>query len=172
MTIDEIAKAHKIPLKHLKRLAKAGLLKFEQEHPEIRGMKIALRNGKHLSVWHCLTLIREPSLLAALGDHRPKAESQLRAIGKVRKGFGDRSHNLIFGAAILDPELMAELAGMIQAELEPGLSYHALAVRLLWDIPAPRLRTSANYVGKAITNLKNHPALADWFAGKSKPLDL
>lgn len=168
MTIDEIAKTHKIPLKHLKRLAKAGLLQAEQEDPRISGMKTAIRNGKHLSVWHCLTLIREPSLLAALGVHRAKAESQLRALGKIEGGFGERSHYMIFGAAIMDPDFMAELAGRIRERLPAGMSYHALAVRLLWDIPAPRARASANYVAKAIRNLKNHPGLQTWF----EPLDL
>jgi len=165
MTLEEISKNHKVPLRHLKTLSRAGLLVFEKEDARIAGMKKALRSAKHLSVWHCLTLIREPALLAELGVHRDRAKSQLDAIGKIQKGFGDRSHNLIFGAAILDVELTNELAALILSDLPPGLSYHALALRLLWDVSPARARNSANYVAKAITNLKNHPALQDWFTG-------
>jgi len=136
-------------------------------------MKNSLRCQNHLSVWHCLALIQEPALLSELGTYRERAESQLKALGKISgRGFGDNSANLVFGAAILDVALTNDLAALVREKCERGISYHALACRLLWDIQGPRQRQSANYVRKAITNLKNHPGLSGWFGPDNEALDL
>lgn len=164
MTLEQIAEDFKIPLVKVKRLAKAGLLNYKPVDARISRMKNSLRCKNHLSVLHCLALIREPALLAELGPQREAAESQLRALGNVSKEhFGEVAANLIYGAAIMDPKAIETLAAHIPATLPPGLSYHALGARLLWGISGPRLFQTANYLKKAITNLQNHPDLQTWF---------
>lgn len=167
MTPEQISENFKIPLVKVKRLAKAGLLKCEKEDPRIKPIKLALRNGRHMSALHCLALMHEPALLEKLGVYREAAERQLAALGDVVAGsFGPNVGALIYGAAIMDRDCIPALVALVREKTRPGLSYHALVCRMLWELSGPKLFQTANYCRKAVANLKNHPDLENWIDPK------
>lgn len=166
MKIDDIAAKHKIPLKHLKTLARAGLLKHDKEDPRVEAMRRTLRNGNALSVLQLITLLQEPALTRALGHYEERAKQQVAAIepGTVkRQAFDEQAKNHIFGAAIMNAESLGALVSVILKTLPAGMTYHALGVRMLWNVPENRRKQTANYLRLAIRNLRNHPDLQTWF---------
>lgn len=172
MNVFQIAEKFKLPLAKVKAMQKAGVLNCAPVDERPARLKNILRRKNHLPVLDCITLIQDKPLLHALGVYRAEAESQLAALGDVAgQSFGPMSANLIYGAAILDPDSLAKLADHITAKLAPGLSYHALGCRMLWEVPDHLLKSSAGYLRVAIKNLRHHPRLAEWFEPQ-KPLDL
>jgi len=183
MNVVEIASKYKIPLAKVRKLEKDGLLKSVACDERPAKIKFYMGKGNALTVLQMLMLLKEPAILWQLGPYQERAQSQLAALGDVAAGsFGERAANLIYGAAILEPECTNELASMVRGMIrrEGEISYAALAARMLWDTPASRLSHANRCLRPAMANLRKHPDLVGWVLVEGKktifrapePLDL
>lgn len=168
MNLVEISDKYGIPVKKLARLEKDGFLVASKTDSRPAQMKIYLQSGRPLAVHQLIDLIREPGLIPLIGKtstYRDMAASIVESLGNVEASAlpVETAANIIYGAAILDPDMTARLVewlrGVIPAK---GCSYHYLAVRMMFNVPGARWKETYRYLPRAMTTIRNHPLLEGW----------
>lgn len=169
MDANEIAAEWRIPLYKIKQMQARGILKVGPTNEATGKIRALLASGKRLPVLDLLKLLREPTLLHELPPkYRDKAAQQVAALGDVPgEAMGDNAPGLVMASAVLDPLALNAFAADLLERIPPGgCFYAALACRVLWNVPAPRLAETFRYLRPAFMNVKAHPALAGFVSIK------
>lgn len=165
-TIAELSQAHKIPVRHLRKLADLRLLNCEIEKPKpLDEILATLKKGNPLSAFQLLSLIREPGRLNGLPlEYSDAAKIQIRLLGDIeRDAFNPErgAHNIITEASAGDPVALREFGEWLASVIpEDGCGYSYLAVRALASVDARFLELVKSRVSKAVLKARSHPALA------------
>jgi len=132
-------------------------------------MRLKLCRDQQLSVWELLTLLNEASLFRKLGKYESRALAQTYALGNVRAGVAPvevKKH--IEGAALGHRESVEVIMRWLKSVLLPWpVSYHWIAVRLLFD-QWPKLRSRDTWlVNEAMKHVRARPGFAGWSSKRS-----
>lgn len=186
MNVHEIAEKYNLPIRKLKKLEADGLLVTTAGDSRPIKMRAYLSSNRPLSVVQLIDLKRDSSgaLLARLGGYRIRAEELLAEVGDIASGAhpGGTATSRLYGAAILERPALDALAEWLRETIPPqGCSYHYIATRLLWNVPADQLPRAYKFLPRALINLRALPELAGWSTKEKgegtrfirpKPLDL
>ena len=164
-TIHELADEFRISVRKITMLQKAGYLTAEPGKRESNAQaRYYLKRGKMLTVQQLLDLARNPAKLEALDDLKAKAKGQVASMGDYASEAlpAERAYNLIYGAFTADGESLAWLSDWLQRTIPPGgCGYHYIAMRMLWNVPAPKFKEAYAFIARAIINLRRHAGISD-----------
>lgn len=148
----------KIPVHHLRKLAKEKLLTIVPTDDEPEKMRAYLSRGQPLSVQQMIALLDDKSgkLMARLGTYQDKAQAQLDAIGDPSLDAlpAEQSANYIYGCRMLDTHALPLAAEWLKRIIPAGgCSYHYVAIRMIWNCPEPRRKQSYFHLPRGMSNL-------------------
>lgn len=169
MDAFEIAERCDISLKKARNVAKALSLRTGRKDERSAKMRLKLCRNRQLSVWELMALLNEASLFRKLGKYENQALAQTYALGNVRAGVPPvdvRKH--IEGAALGHRESVGVLMRWLKSVLPPApVSYHWIAVRLLFD-RWPELRSRDTWlVNEALKHVRARPEFEGWWSKRS-----
>lgn len=161
-SIFDIHEKTKISMRKLKQMNHWGMLNIDGEKPieKTAPMRYYLKRGRKLTAEHCCQLIRNPELIAELGEFKSTVKSQVSALGDVQSGALTQ-WGLIDPAARNDPQSVTALAKWIATVIpSSGCGYHYIAARMLFAVPAHMLKTIYPILPQAIIKARQSPVLA------------
>lgn len=172
----ELAERCDISLKKARRVAKALSLRTGRKDERAAKMRLKLCRNLQLSVAELLALLNEGSLFRKLGKYERHALAQTYALGNVRAGVAPiEVTKHIEEAAAGIPESVGVLLRWLKSVLPPvPVSYHWIAVRLLFE-KWPGLHSRDTWrVHKALENVRARPEFEGWSSkmpvGSYKPV--
>lgn len=170
--IHEISLELDIPIRTLKKLAKAGYLRAsETENPVAAKIRYGLARGNPLSVASLVDLLTDEKLVFELGRYEGAALACIKALGNVQGELASADIvAAVEGAAVNEPGAVAKLVGWMKATIPSAgdVSHHYLAVRIVLGTKENFRGLIINRVALAFLNCRNAPAFAGWFTVRER----
>lgn len=164
MNIHDISRRTHIPLGSLRKLERLGVLMLDEEHDAAPAIRLHLGRNQQMSVAHLLALLDTPALVDDLGKYVDRAKGQVAALGDIKASAAPREVTAeIPEASKGKPDALRTLADWAKSILpaEP-VSYHWLAVRLLFPLNEFLREQNAPLVNLALLKLRQSPEFAGW----------
>lgn len=164
-TILEISEKCRVPVRALKRLERAGYIRFseDEENERAAAIRLSLSRGNGLSLAHTMALLDDPGLFEELRVYAMRARKIVYALGDVEGQAAPSSIAvLIEGAAAGEADAIAGLIAWIKGAL-PGqpVSYLWLGARLVYR--SLLQAADVKNLPLAILNLKKSPEFSGCF---------
>lgn len=164
MDAFKIAEGCDISLKKARKVAKALSLRTGRKDERAAKMRLKLSRNLQLSVAELLMLLNESALFRKLGKYENRAFAQTYALGNVRAGVAPMNViKHIEAAAAGNRESVEIVMRWLKGVLPPWpVSYHWIAVRLLFD-KWPDIRSRHTWrIDQALKNIRAHPGFEGW----------
>lgn len=142
MNIHKIAEKSRVPLKHLRRLEKLGVLKVDKNTDEMPDkIRLAIQRGNALSAEQCLYLLKRDDWQDEFPEFVERAENQIDCLGDPSKSAAPWGAVAMYVADVSAKNTKATetvalwLVHCINTMQSAQCDHTYLAVRLLWNVP-------------------------------------
>lgn len=169
MDIYEVSLNYRIPIRVVRRMDDAGLLRLtDPRNPAIGPIRACLESGRELSVKLLCEILTDDDLLTDLltrQRHFGLAESQIAALGDWQAGLAPASIVAsLEGARNKDTRAVAELVAWLKSIIPPTGCNHAwLAVRIIMAAPERHRDMALRQIRFAFANCRLSPEFAGWW---------
>lgn len=163
MNIHELSARTNISLSALKKLDRLKVLKVDPEHSLASSLRFHLARNQHLSVAQIIAIKQDSSVLDELGKYRDRALNQITVLGDVAPAPREVTA-LIYDAGKGDTDACEAIAAWLRSILprEP-VTYHWVAVRLLWGLPDTLKVQYSKRLNIVLANVRKLDSFAGWY---------
>lgn len=168
MNIHELSSRTNISLSNLRKLERLKVLKVDAESALAPALRWHLGRNQHMTVTQLLDVLAAPDILDDLGRYAEQARAQIAELGAVMPAPRDVTA-AIYDAGKGDTENVEIIASWLRSVLprEP-VSYHWIAVRLLFGLPDTLKTQYAKRLNLVLANARKLDSFAGWFSFEKK----